>query len=219
MHSDEVTREEAEILQEVFNIPLEQISTWYHPLCADAMKISLKSPLNSDDLQSYFKVWFQQFLKHPDTYIKAFLNQNYEYFYPDQHDYLYGEQEVTATFFIVDTEHYEDGWLDISFAISDSSGRQILKDFFYTVEKMPLFGMLKSAGMQVYFLLGECVYLLAKKRRREILFLIPGLFVLLIRLFSPVAYLRYILPIMVALPVTAAWCYNVTHQKEGLSAD
>lgn len=214
LHFDEVTEEEAEILQEVFDIPLEEISQQYHPQCADTMKMSLKTHLDSYDLKSYFKVWFRQFLKHPDTYIQAFLNHNYGYFYPDEHDYLYGYMEVTAIFYIVEEEHYDDGWLDISFAIPNKSGRGMLEDFFYTVEKMPLLGMLKSAGLQVYFLLGECVYLLAKKRRREILILIPVLFVLLLRLFSPVACVRYVLPIMAALPVTAAWCYIVTHKKE-----
>lgn len=215
LHSDEITEEEAQILQEGFKVPLEQIPKLYYPLCVDSIKMSFQPHADSDYLKSYLKVWFQQFRKHPDTYIQAFLNQNYGYFYPDQHDYLHGYLEVTAIFYIVEAEHYDDGCLDISFAISDSSGRQILKDFFYTMEKIPLFGMLKSAGLQVYLLLGECVYLLAKKRYRAILFLIPGLFVFLLRLFSPVACVRYILPIIAVLPITAAWCYIATHKQEG----
>lgn len=214
LHSNEITEEEAKILQEGFDVSLEQIPQLYNPLCVDSMKMYFRPHTNPDYLKSYLKIWLQQFQKHPDTYIQAFLNQNYAYFYPDQHDYLHGYLEVTAIFFIVEAEHYEDGYLDIHFAISDNSGREILKDYFYTVEKMPLLGMLKSAGLQVYFLLGECTYLLVKKRYKAILFLIPGLFVLLLRLFSPVACVRYILPIIATLPVTAAWCYVATHKQE-----
>ncbi len=214
-HSDDITEEEAEILQETFNIPLEGISKWYDPRYADTMEMVLKPNLTSDQVKSYLKVWFQQFLRHPDTYAQAFLNHNYVYFYPDEYEYMKKYQDNTVTFTIVDEEQrYYDGYYDIRFAVWDGSGREILKDIFYTVEKMPLFGMFKSAGLHIYFLLGECVYLLAKKRRREVLFLVPGLFVILLRLFSPLACIRYVLPIVAMLPVTVSWCYIVTRKEE-----
>lgn len=78
---------------------------------------------------------------------------------------------------------------------------------------MPIFSMLFSAGFHTFILLGECAYLLAKKQKRAMLFLVPGLTILLLRMFSPVnAYVRYMLPIMAMLPVTAAWCFIVTHK-------
>lgn len=213
-HFDELTEEESAVLQECFAVELDEAARLYNPICADPVKANLRPHLASSCLKSYFKIWFQQFLKHPSTYIQAFLNQNYGYFYPNQHDYLYGYLDLTAVLFLGNSEQRYDDYVDIAFAIPDNSGREILRHIFYMVEKMPLFGMLKSAGVHIYILLGECIYLLAKKRRREILFLIPGLFVLLLRLFSPVACVRYILPILAALPVTAAWCYFATHKEE-----
>lgn len=213
-HSDDITEEEAEILQGMFMVPLEEMSQWYIPRYADTMEMVLKPNLASDDLKSYFKVWFQQFLKHPDTYVQAFLNHNYVYFYPDEYEYVKKYQENAATFTLIDEEQrYYDGYYDIRFAVWDGSGREILKDFFYTVEKMPLFGMFKSVGLHIYFLLGECAYLLAKKRRRAILFFAPVLFLFLIRLFSPLACVRYALPMIAVLPVTVPWCYIVTHKQ------
>lgn len=215
IHLDDVTEEESEILQEMFIVPLEEISQWYAPRYADMMEMVLKPNLDSDHLKAYFKVWFQQLLKHPATYAQAFLNHNYVYFYPDEYEFLKEYQENAITFNLVGEEQrYYDGYYDIRFAVWDGSGREILKDFYYTVEKMPLFGMFKSAGLHIYLLLGECVYLLAKKRRREILFFAPGLFLFLLRLFSPLACVRYVLPIMAVLPVTVSWCYFVTHKKE-----
>lgn len=212
-HYDEVTPEEAEVLQEGFTIGLNEIAGSYNPICSDPVKAYFQVH-GSGYLKSYFKVWFRQLLKHPDTYIQAFLNHTYGYFYPDQHDYLYDSLHQTGVFFIGNSDKWHDDYLDIEFGISDDSGRKILRHFFYLVEKMPIFSMLFSAGFHTYILLGECMYLLAKKRKREMLFLIPGLFVLLLRLFSPVnACVRYMLPIMAILPLTAAWCYVVTHRE------
>lgn len=216
-HYDEVTAEEAMVLQEGFTIGLNEIADIYYPICSDPVKAYFQANPDPAYLKSYFKVWFSQFRKHPNTYIQAFLNHTYGYFYPNQHDYLYDSLHLTGVFLIGNSDKWHDDYLDIEFGISNNSGRKILQHFFYLTEKMPLFSMLFSTGLHTYILLGECVYLLAKKQLRGILFLVPGLFVLLLRLFSPVnGSVRYMLPIMVLLPVTAAWCYITTH-KQNLS--
>ena len=213
-HYDEVTAEEAAVLQEGFAVGLDEIAASYNPICSDPVKANFQEHPSSSYIGSYFKVWFRQLLKHPDTYIQALLNHTYGYFYPDRHDYLYDFLHLTGVFYIGNSDKRHDDYLDMEFGISDSSGRRILQHFFYLVEKMPVFSMLFSAGFHTWILLGECVYLLAKRRRRAVLFLIPGLFILLLRLFSPVnASVRYMLPVMAMLPVTAAWCYVVTHKE------
>ncbi|MCM1026817.1 MAG: DUF6020 family protein [Roseburia sp.] len=213
-HYDELTPEETAVLQKGFTVGLDEIAGGYNPICSDPVKAYFQIP-DSAYLKSYFKVWLQQLRKHPDTYVQAFLNHIYGYFYPDRHDYQYDTLHLTGVFFIGNSDKWHDDYLDMEFAVSDDSGRRILQHFFYTVEKMPVFGMLFSAGFHTYILLGECTYLFAKKRRRELLPLVPGLFVLLLRLFSPVnASVRYTLPIMAALPVTAAWCYSAAHREK-----
>lgn len=213
-HPDEVTAEEAAVLREGFTIELNEIANVYNPICSDPVKANFQTHPDSAYLKSYFKVWAQQLLKHPDTYIQAFLNHTYGYFYPDQHDYLYNSSHLTGFFYIGNSDKWHDDYLDIEFGIQDSSFRKILQHSFYLVETMPIFSMLFSAGFHTFILLGECAYLLAKKQRRAILFLVPGLIILLLRMFSPVnAYMRYMLPIMAMLPVTAAWCFIVTHKQ------
>jgi len=214
-HFDELTLEEAEVLEEGFSIALDMVGAAYNPICSDPIKENFQKHPDADYLKKYFKIWSKQLVKHPDTYLQAFLNHTYGYFYPDMHDYLYDTLHYTAFFYIGNSDKWHDGYLDIEFGITDNTIREILKHFLYLVEKMPLFSMLLSAGMHTYILLGECAYLLAKKRRREMLFLIPGLFILLLRLASPVnAYVRYIMPIMAMLPVTAVWCYVSAHAEE-----
>lgn len=207
-HFDEITEEEAAILQEGFTVEWETIGREYDPFCADPVKDKFWPQPTADYLKAYFWVWRQQFRRHPDTYVQAFLNHVYGYFYPDQRDYLYDELHLTANFYIGNTDKWHDGYLDIEFGIRNGNGRKILQHFFYLTEKMPILSMLTSPGFHAYILLGECACLFSKKRRREMLFLIPGIFILLLRLFSPInGSIRYIIPIMAVLPVTAAWCY------------
>ncbi len=213
-HFEELTEEEAKILQKGFLVSLEEVVQIYNPECVDWVKEQFQPHLDSDYLQSYFKVWFQQLLKHPDTYAQAFLNQNYRYLYPGERDYLYGRLVTTAILFMVELDQIHDGYVDFSFIPSDSRGREILRHFYYMMEEMPILSMFLSASLHIYAFLGELAYLLAKKRRREILFLVPMLFILLLRLFSPVANVRYIMPIMAAQPVTAAWCYVAAHRED-----
>lgn len=210
-HYDELTEEETSVLQAGFDVGLEQISKEYYTRTSDPVKQYFIKYPNEEYLKEYFKVWMQQFFKHPDTYIQAFLNHIYGYFYPNIPDY----GNYTATFYIGNSKHWKDGYLDIQFAVEDDSVRKILEQSLHLIKKMPVLGMFLSAGTHTYILLGECVYLFAKKKRRELIILIPQLCVLMICLASPVnAYLRYMMPIMIALPMNLVWCYGVCHKDE-----
>ena len=64
-------------------------------------------------------------------------------------------------------------------------------------------------------LLISCVICLcAQKRKKEILFMVPVLLVFLVCLLSPVnGEIRYMLPIMLMLPLDVAWCARVPERK------
>lgn len=214
-HFDEVTEEEAAILQEGFTEDLTVIAAAYSPVCSDPVKVHFCQHPDADYIKSYFKVWRGQFVKHPDTYVQAFINHTYGYFYPVRHGHLHNTSNSTGVFFLGNSDHRHDEYVDLDFGISDNTGRQILMHFFYLMEKMPVFSMLFCPGLYTYILLGGCAYLLAKGKRREILFLIPQLLILFLRIFSPVnGSMRYMLAIMVTLPVMAAWCYAAAHGED-----
>jgi len=211
VHYEEVTVEEAEILQEGFLIKLKDVGNAYNPVISDPVKGNFQLHPDGEYLKQYFTVWFKQFCKHPDTYIQAFLNQIYGYFYPNVHNY----GDYMGVFYIGNSEKWHDGYLDIEYTMENNRMRQILEHSFWLLEKVPVFCMFFSAGFHTYLLLGTVVYLLARKKQRELLVLIPCLVVLLICIASPVnAFLRYMMPIMVTLPINFAWCYAVTHRED-----
>ena len=210
-HCDEVTEEEAEVLQEGFTVELGSVGNLYNPIISDPVKANFVTHPSTEYLKKYFKVWFQQFLKHPDTYVQAFINHVYGYFYPDRKGY----GEYLAIFYIGNSEHWSDGYLDIKYAVDDNNIRKMLEHSLYLMENIPGLSMFLSAGFHTYLLLGEVVYLWASRKKKEVLIMTPACMVLLICMASPVnAYLRYVMPIIVTLPVNAAWCYVVGHSEE-----
>lgn len=206
---EDITLEEKEILEDLFGEDLLLVAEAYNPVLSDPVKGLIK---DEEDLREYFSVWKSQFARHPDTYLQAFLNHIYGYFYPDA---LYiGERiwdgresavswiEKPWYFKIGNSEHWQDGHLDIKFAISNEQPRRILESFAETVQRMPVIGMLFSPGLYVYIVIAIVYSEAGTKRWREIQILFPAIGIVLVSMFSPVnAYLRYILPVIAMMPI------------------
>lgn len=208
-HSDDVTEAEREVLQAGFDVELEALK--YNPNISDSIKSHFLKKPDRDYLKEYFKVWFAQFRRHPDTYVQAFLNKIYGYFYVDCSKY---KDDLTVTY-IGNSEHWQDGYMDMEFTVKNGVLRDFLRHVVYTVEGMPVLSLLYSSGIYTYILLGMMLFLLARKKGRDVCVLVPAMSVLLICLLSPVnGYLRYMMPVMAAWPVGLSWCYYVSHRED-----
>lgn len=212
-HFDDMTEEEREILQDVFTCPLEEIPEDYRYEISDDVKSNFVLYPTREQLGAYYRVWFSQFCRHPSTYIQAFINQTYGYFYPDREMF----NDAVAQYYIYDPlfELYFNHWMDIHFGIRDGAPRDLIMNMDDLLYRLPVTGMLFSAGFYNYILLGCLFYMLNAKRAREAVILLPALAVVLINLFSPVnAYLRYMLPVLAMTPFLVAWCYYAVRGGE-----
>ncbi|MBE6679116.1 MAG: hypothetical protein E7598_01190 [Ruminococcaceae bacterium] len=79
-HPEDVTEEEAEIINKVLDY--ERLAELYNPIVSDPVKATYKK--DESALGDYFKVWFEQLKKHPQTYFEATIHSNYFAFYPDE---------------------------------------------------------------------------------------------------------------------------------------
>lgn len=215
-HFDEVTEDEAAVLEAGFEVELSAIADRYKPEISDPVKANFTDAPDKAYLQEYFRVWAAQLGKHPDTYIQAFLNQIYGYFYPacpNHGDYL------TVTY-IGNSEHWQDGHLDMEFTVKNGVLREFLRHMIYTVERMPVLSLFYGCGVYTWLLLGAATGLLVRKKRRELCVLVPEFSVLLICLVSPVnGYLRYMMPVMAALPLWSAWWFYQTAEPGRIDTD
>lgn len=208
-YGDDVTTEEKEELEQIFNDGLSDIAGLYNPDLSDPVKNSVKSVLSDEQLKNYFTIWKNQFFRHPDSYIQSFINNIYGYFYPDkkeiQHLYI---QKFNGW------EKWEDEYLSVGYAIENDSSRNVIDNYIHSLYNMPVIGLFFSPGFHVYLLLGCLFCLIGHKKGRQAAVLIPSFCKLLICLASPVnASVRYTLPIMAVLPLNIAWCICIVRNN------
>lgn len=204
-HGAEVTPYEREVLSEIFEDYDNMGTQHYGPEVSDGAKAQMISDPTKEQLENYLKVWFAQFCKHPDTYLQAFINQTYGYFYTDRKEYF--ETPVVETLIGRERLPMEEFYMEVSFWPQLKGGRTFLIGLVHLTVQFPLISLLYNAGFHGYLLVGCIVYLLASKKRKRILLLTPTILVFLVCLFSPVnGYIRYMLPVMMMLPLNLAWC-------------
>ncbi len=64
-------------------IDMKKISKEYSPTISDPVKRLVDNKNLNKSKSKFFKVWFKLFLRHPRTYIEAYLCQTLGYWYPD----------------------------------------------------------------------------------------------------------------------------------------
>ena len=79
-YPDEITEHERKAISKVLDYTT--ISNEYNPELSDPVKNTYNEEATPEDLQNYFKVWLEMFIKHPGIYLEAFLNNYYGYVYP-----------------------------------------------------------------------------------------------------------------------------------------
>lgn len=220
-HYDDMTEDEIATLQTCYKTDIEEmgiydtdirvLAEYYDPENFDFIKGIFINPTDKTELAEFLKIWAMELKHFPDSYIQAFLHHSYGYFYPDRRNMddlpgfftLYGRTKVLS----------RDG-IRIAFGIQDTSGRDVIRMFALAITNMPIVGSLFSVGLHSQILIGLFLYLIAKRKWKELIVLFPNV-ILMAGLFaaSPIGgYIRYMLPIMVALPINAAWCYYVTRE-------
>lgn len=194
-HYEEITPEELKVLQTVFIVDISELAELYDPEISDPVKGVFALEPDSSDFKAYLGVWWQQLLKHPDTYVQAFLNHTYGYFYPDKTESR--EEEDIGVFRIAESDQF-----DLKFGIKSDVGRNFLEGYARWVKRLPALGMFYSVGLHTWILLGCFLHFMIKKKWQELIVYIPGVCILLVCVFSPVnTCVRYMLPVMALLPI------------------
>lgn len=186
-HSKEIKEDEKEIIDKILGY--ETLASRYNAELADPVKNEYNKYATKKDLSDYFKVWFQQFLKHPVTYFEATINNTYGYFYPEKTNwYIY---------YKYDKRIVEDGFEYHYNGLKES--RKILSTFGKEFYRIPIIGLLINIALNVWVLIFMLMYYFYRKKYQSIIYLIPSFVLVLVCFASPVnAYFRYALPYIFA---------------------
>jgi hypothetical protein len=196
---EDITAEERTAIDGV--VPYDQLAGAYLPEKSDGVKSLVRPGVTSAQWSAYLRAWFSQLLRHPFTYLEATLNNTYGYLYPNRTQSLDG----LGYYDIERSEGIYLGNLDLHFIPAFSQARYRLRQLAALVQSLPVAGMLYSCGLQVWILLLCAGTLVAAQKKRALGALGPSFTCVLVCLASPVnAYIRYLLPVFYALPLTAA---------------
>lgn len=206
-HPNDVTDEERAVLDKLFDY--DELPNVYEPHLADWVKNCLReqegsatNPTGSHFAalkKDYLKVWFAQFLRHPLTYIDAFFECSYGYYYPEVGTYkeglgFYEEERYMFTASMSDAKQIE-----------QLASARFLLEQLSKLEYVPGIGMLYRAGFYAWCVIFAVVYFVVQKKYKALIVAIPAMVNILVCMISPVnTCIRYAMPTMCMVPVILA---------------
>lgn len=199
-YAADVTDEEREAIDAV--LPYDNLADSYYPNLSDFVKDTFKEDSTKADLFRYFRVWFLMFLKHPDSYIQATINNYYYFFYPGPilfYEYYYHASEDYMVLLnrvlepVGSNFHYPQIW---------HNAREKYEDFREIFTYIPPIVLLMYSPTYTWTLILLLLYGIYKKMPQAISLLIIPVLVLCMCLVSPCNgfYFRYLYPIVFVLP-------------------
>lgn len=194
-YQDEITLEEEKAILTVLGggkYSLSDISEKYVPDRSDNVKATYNKYADTDDLINYFKVWFNQFTKHPLVYVEAFLNLNYSWFSFDNNwdNIYYNGIDKTISKNFEGLENIE----------SLNGERTIINQAILLLDKIPLVNCLFEFSFYTWIYVIAFISMLIRKKHKELLTCLPFFANYIICFLGPVAYIRYALPMIVCAP-------------------
>ena len=204
----DLTKKEEKTINKLIDI--DDIKENYNPETVDFVKANYKESASSKDRKEYFKIWFKMFFKHPITYVEATLNSTYGYYYPNKLEFKDNVAQFTIDApDIVNVSNFSLKQIDKFYFVRDKFIKAIK-----VIRVIPIIGLFFNCGTYTWILIFDCLILIYK-RKKEILLLAPLYLILLVCIASPVnALIRYMIPIMIALPFLQFWIYFIIKNEK-----
>ena len=196
-YDNEITLEDKQIINGI--LKYDDLSELYDSNKADPVKNTYTGKKIGID---FWRVWLKGLIKHPGTYVEAFLCNTYSYFYPN------GESTRKPMVYdlIVSDREVNTGYFDIYYRDKSFPMRNIIDNVLYILNAFPGIGMLFHQGWYTWLFLLYCAYIIEKKLEYGLIATAPVAVHLLVCLASPInGYIRYSLSVILLIPFLLAW--------------
>lgn len=207
-HGDEVTDMERRAIDAVLDY--DNLAELYNSQCSDDVKRTYKLDGNENEdelLENYFTVWKEMMIKHPHTYVEAFVSLNYGYY--SLTPQIKGEDSTGGkkirTYMSSNLEKF-----DFEISRSDSVVTEAMKYLSALLLDLPILGLLCRNALYFWILITLSVLFIHKKRYSYLIALLPLLILAFGCAGSPINdETRYFLPIISTTPVLLGLAYNM----------
>ena len=199
-HDAEVTGEEREAIDAVLNY--DNLAEFYLPDRSDAVKYTYNEDSTKSDLLRYFKVWFQMFLKHPETYIQAYINNYYYYFYPGPIPFMGYNYKGSNDRIIALNGYLEPIGADFSHPSQWNDARIFYENIRDNFTYVPPIILLMFSATYTWTIILLMFYGIYKKIPQALCMLIMPAVLVVMCLFGPCNgfYGRYLYPVLIIFP-------------------
>lgn len=216
LKSEVFEQEEKKILYEI--LPEEALLR-YRARLSDPVKSSFKGNKFEENPGKYIYLWLRIGLKCPFTYINAWMETSYGFWYPDAVINVYkgnGVQTFTyedSSYFGFETE--EPGKRSGHFPWLLEQYRKISLELFQ--QKMPVISMLFSPGFMFWLFTFACVTFMKDQEWKKVAVFAPALLNWLTVMFGPTYLVRYVLIFWFSLPLLVALFLNGSSRNYSLN--
>lgn len=185
LYRDEISPEERSAIEAVLG-DVNDVAANYDPDIADPVKALFHKNASSKELIAYMGAWFRGLLKHPASYVEAFLVHVYGWFDPA----------------VSNSIRYETGYQLISQEGLFPNAAKILIFYYRFASRLPLLAIFENVGAAVWALFFLCFYQKRSKKNAVALAGLPLWVSLLICMASPCFFNhpRYAFPILFSIP-------------------
>lgn len=208
-HGDEVTLQERNAIEGILDY--DRLAGAYGGNLSDSVKGTYKKTATGEDLKGYFGVWIQMFFKHPETYVAAFLNNYYGYFYCIVNDATKLARTSVGSMANVN----RDGYFDFSHCYDGFHAglRDILTFYDLLWMRVPVLNLLMTSALYVWAAVVAFFLNWIRKDKAAVLPVFMYLALILTVLAGPsnaINYERYVFPCILGMPflVTLAFGKN-----------
>ena len=205
-HTDELTGEEASLLATLFETTdgdLRELveKYWERPDRSDTVKDSFNKYTGNKELFGYLRLWAKYLVKHPATYLQAHLTLVAGWFgMNSNHDNIYYRCGIYPTLNKMLPE-FETPEALLPF-------RSALESIVTILDSAPFIGWLLEMSFYTWALLACLLFMLKRRKKRELMAMTPLICNYVVCFLGPVAYMRYALPTVVCLPIIVMFAFT-----------
>lgn len=186
-------------------VSYDKALTEYNPRFADPMKSTFQSSYAAANKKAFVHLWLELLLKYPNDYISSALTLNLPYWYFDANT----NDEYSKSTYI------ETHMADITYYRVERQSKlpwllEKLKKVanYKYFEEVPILSLIFSVAMPVWIILSTGVVLLYKKQYKQIIILLPMLFLWLTYIAGPISIFRYVFPLFCLYPLLLSLMIN-----------
>lgn len=193
-HREEITPDEEELIGKILSCEgdIDVLAQNYSGQHADNIKNRYNKYTTTDELVSYVKMWFKGLINHSLTYVEAYLNLHF--------GWLSFEGSQVVTYSTVGEIWGGDMIPEFRGYLGNESARALVNQSLKILYNNPLTSAFFEMATYTWLYLLLLYHIIRRKNRQAFIVCGLALFNFLICLVGPVAYMRYVVPMVCIVP-------------------